>query len=364
MNRPARAWIPLTSIVTLVVACEQPSTELGSTRAVWTWVSDASDAILAVASTPDDGVVVILSQPSGDSSALRKHHPDGTVAWTRPIARAIDVVVDAQGTIVVLGDQGDDEWSLLAHAPDGSPLWTAPLPVGVQATALGVLGDRTLVVATNVDAQAEVRAYLPSGAPSWIEPLHDDLDAPFVATLATSPSGHIIAGGTLATGGTWLARLSASGQVAWAQSSGGDRIDALAIDHDGASFVVGALDRALWLRRLAPAGALEWEQVDPAGPPREGNGAAIHDDGTLYWVGHDYANAVVVALEPDGTERWQELVTGPAALGGADLDEDSAAGVALGPNGDVIAAGGLDYRSRGTSDTWFRGWLGRYAADE
>lgn len=371
MKTSPRAWIPSTLL--LIAACEAPSTELGSTRVMWTWVAEDDEPIDALATTPDDEVVVILSREARDEGVLRKHAPDGSIAWSRESVRMIDVGVDATGTIVVLGLIADDAWSLLAHTPNGDPLWETQLPAGSIPTALGILADRTIIVATNVDEAAEVMAFLPTGAPAWSRPLADAAAGQRVlaSELGTAAAGPIVVGGyvaasdgTLDSGQTWVARLSATGEVEWLQTAAADGLGAVAIDDDGAPFIVGQRDLRLWLRRLDPAGALAWERIEPFAAHRSGYDAAIGDDGTLYWAGVDHTDATVVALAPDGSEQWQELVSGPPA-GTAIPDEDIAVGVALAPTGELVAAGALDYRGRtGGSAAWFRGWLGRYATDE
>lgn len=361
MKTPARISLALC----LVAACDMSSTELGSTRVAWTWVSPDDAPIDAVATTPDDEIVVILSSEDQSTGVLRKHAPDGGIAWSRDAAvRLADVAVEPAGTIVALGSTADDAWWLYAHAPDGTPQWEQPLPAGTHGAALAALDDGTILVAVNAGDAAELRGYSATGIASFTRPLAaDELEVlPRVGALATSPAGHVAAAGHLDEG-AWAARLTAAGEVLWLHRSATDSLDAIAIDDGGAPFVVGRLDTdetqgtQLVLRRLDAAGAIAWERTEPG---RHAHAAAIGEDGTLYWAGTDHADALVVALEPDGTERWIERSSGPHAS----PDEDYAIGLALAPTGELVAAGALDYRRAGGSGAWFRGWLGRYETDE
>lgn len=333
---------------------------------MWSWVSPDDEPIVAMATTPDDEVVVALWQQLEDGqSVLRKHAPDGSIAWSRDIAvRVLDVAVGSTGSLVALGTTADGAWSLHGHEPDGTPRWEVPLPDGTVGVGLEALPDGTILVAANAGESAELRGYSAAGAPAFVQPLGNDAleSFPRVADLATSPAGHVAAVGYLDEG-SWAARLSPTGEVVWLHLSSVD-LHTIAIDDDGAAFMTGQLDTdetqelELLLRRLDVAGALAWERTELG---REGQAAAIGKDGTLYWAGTDYMDALVVALEPDGTERWIERSSGPRT----DPDEDHADVLALSPTGELIAAGTLDYRvGGGAPDQWFRGWLGRYATDD
>lgn len=357
------AWIP--SALCLVAACDIPSTELGSTRETWSWVSPEDEPIDAVATTPDDEIVVILSSQPQDASVLRKHAPDGSIAWSRDAAaHLVDVAVDPTGAIVALGSTADEAWSLLGHAADGTARWEVPLPAGTQGAALEALDDGTILVAANTGDAAELRGYSAMGAPAFVMPLESDAleSLPRVAALATSPAGHVAVTGHLDEG-SWAARLSGTGEVLWLHLSVADSFGAIAIDDDGAPFVAGRLAtdetraQQLVLRRFDAAGAIAWERTEPS---RQAHSAAIGEDGTLYWAGTDQADALVVALAPDSTERWIERSSGPRT----NPDEDYAIGLALAPTGELVAAGALDYRGMGGPEAGFRGWLERYATGE
>lgn len=353
----------------LLVGCEQPTTELGSIRAQWQWTSSSLESVRAIATTPDDEIVVLTLAEASQTSVLRMFDAEGGIRWERETGAARDVAVDTAGTLWVVTEE-DGQGTLSSYDASGEPLGAHSLPEGVTSPRLALLPDGRVVVSANIDDGATVLAYHPSGELQWTS---TGFEAhlgftPWVGSVATSEAGHVVVGGgSPGDGDSWVARLSGAGQVEWIRTLEGDgAVSGVAVDDDGTVFAVGNERTGAhhWRVNLDDDGTVAWQQVDDRTSPHIID-AAIDGDGGRYWVGSDQRTgvAVVFAAEPDGAVRWHETVSGPPSTTGS-TDEDGAVDIAFTASGDVVVGGELDYRGRGGEAWGFRGWLARYASGE
>jgi hypothetical protein len=288
---------------------------------------------------------------------------------------------DLTSSLVLPGDGYDTPTAALAW-PDGGAVLavrhdrnltfgtdtrdpTTTTPLGESACALARLDER--------------------GAPRWVTSLEGTSQADLRA-LAPGPAGDLYVGGSgdslsaLADGpalgdrgesDAFVARLDPAGNVVWVVSVGSVENDAttsIVALPDGdlvaagvlggtATFGAGELGRVrvrtapgaeltLWLARFSPAGTLRWVTTAGGATSTEVTGLGVAPDGGLLVSGSVYGSGAtwfsddlsvappqeglgfVARYTTDGALRWV------AEVGGAEVS-----GVAVGPDGEVLAVG-------------------------
>jgi len=307
-------------------------------RARWTRQigSPEMDFVRRVAIAPNGDVVVagissggIAGPPAGgDDAFVIRFGQGGEELWRVAIgsagadaAHALAVADD--GTIYVGGSTdgdlagapaGGDDLFLVALEPDGAERWrrqdgtpaderlsaASPAPDGGVYAAISSTGDLDAANAGGWDVY--LRRYDGTGAVTWRAGLHDDADLQAYG-LATGPDGGpIVAGG------------------------GPERPDDMP-------------DVPVFVRAFGPDGEPRWSAG--FGPARRdmGHAVAVAADGTAFVAATSegdlarpnagVADAALVALNPDGSERWR-LQIGSSRF-------DDASGVAIHPGGVLLA---------------------------
>jgi hypothetical protein len=262
---------------------------------------------------------------------------------------------------------------------ESSPEWSAQLggdgfqaPAAIAATDDGVviggvyaeelqLGDRRLIGAGGLEGV--VAAFDQSGAVRWLHQLTGASGDDSIIALASAPSGDVFVAGQVSAGATFggstlaadgggaalLARVQASGEVAWVVTSRGagfQAATAVAVAPDGAVYFAGDFSEDLdlgagpigtrsegdaFVARFAPTGELEWVRAIAGVGPQHVEQLAVgpHGDATL--VGH-YVDELtiesvteprnqltnytpfVARFRPDGRLAWLQTRLLPPAL--------------------------------------------------
>lgn len=286
--------------------------------------------------------------------------PDGTPAWTRQIGTpGIDILaavaVAPDGDLVVVGSSdgtledanagGIDAWAFRL-APDGETRWrtTVGSAGDDEANAVAVASDGTIYVAGSTSGDlagahaggddAFVIALGPDGDERWrVQDGSSGDDALFAASPA--PDDGVYVGGHSdgdvggPNAGGWdgvVRRYDASGATLWSHRVAGEadeRIYGLATTPEGGAVVAGAgpegpedgADVPVFVRALDADGGERWSYA--FGPARRdmGHPVAVAEDGTVFVAATTegevasantgVADAVLVALDPDGSERWR-----------------------------------------------------------
>ncbi len=310
------------------------------------------DFVRSVAVAPNGDVVAAgissgaIAGPSagGDDAFVIRFDPSGEEAWRVAIGSAgtdaaYAVAVSDDGTIYVGGSTGGDlagepaggpaggdDVFLVALEPDGSERWrrqdgtpadeelhaAAPAPGGGVYVAIASTGDLDDANAGGWDVY--LRRYDGAGEVTWRAGLHDEADLRAYG-LATGPDGGpIVAGGgpegpdDMPDVPVFVHAFDADGEPRWSTGFGPARRDMghpVAVAADGTVFVAAT------------------SEGDVAGP-----NAGV-------------ADAALVALNADGSERWRLQL-------GSDRFDD-ASGVAIHPGG-VLLAGNSQGRLPGASE--------------
>ena len=250
-----------------------------------------------------------------------KYATDGTVAWVRlytgaPGANRPDqargLAVDDDGHVYATGwstaASGAIDATTIKYSPDGEVLWERR-----QGSAGGN------AQASDVMLGADGGVYV-SGA-AWIDGGFDGL----------------------------LVKYDRDGNLLWSRTrdGGGDEWDSAVhlAAHPSGDVVVGgytevaALDSAWWVFRYTSTGDFVWDFVaNGFATSEEVEGIAIDPAGDIYVVGElalpgENQDLVTVKLAASGALIWEDGLDGGGSHG------ESAAGIALAPDGDVVVAG-------------------------
>ena len=206
--------------------------------------------------------------------------------------------------------------------------------------------------------------------------------------VAVAPDGSVyVSGSTLGTGGdALLLKFSPDGNLLWQRSWGGtanDRGESVAIGSDGSIYMVGGStsfgsgDSDIFVVKFSPDGSLVWQKHWGSEQYEEGQGVAIAPDGSLYVAG--------VATRPGGAGEFDVALLKLDAAGNLIWQRAYSAGevadargeVAVGPDGSIYVAGGIQEPRSQIVDLnvllvkfapdgtllWDRGWGGRSGDD-
>ncbi|MCB9594960.1 MAG: PQQ-like beta-propeller repeat protein [Sandaracinaceae bacterium] len=224
-------------------------------------------------------------------------------AWQHEIGARISAqsVLGEDGTIYV----GAHDHRFYAISPTGEERWSVPMHQKVWSAA-AVVGDTVFV---GSDADAFFALDTANGHTRWRIRAEGDADgAPAIY------DGHVYF-----TAGPHLYAVTLDGELQWRfQARGPFLISSPAIDSDGTIYV-GSIDDHVYA--VAPDGRQRWEYRSGG---NISSSPVIGDDGLIYFGSDD---EYVHALDRDGHRVWR-----------THLDGFIRAPVALGRNGDVIAA--------------------------
>lgn len=341
-----------------------------------------------------DGFLYITGYAEANYSrayVTAKYGVDGSVAWVRLFEgapgsnradQATGLAVDDDGNVYVTGwssaADGTIQATTLKYSPEGDLLWERRegssggnaqaadimlAPDGhlyVSGSAWVAGGFDGLIVKYDLDGNRIWSRTRDGGGGEWDSAVH----------LASHPSGDIIVGGytevVALDSAWWVLRYTAEGDFVWDFVANGfatsEEIEGVAIDPSGSIYVVGELalpgqNQDLVTIKLAANSSLIWENgLDGGGPSGESAaGIALAPDGDVVVAGKIWEpNGHRIALRrlsPDGQVRWTRFEdAGYAVAVGTDL--------ALDIDGNAYVTGyGYDTNNR---DDWI---TARYAPD-
>lgn len=290
----------------------------------------------------DANIVTLAYDANGGLLWSRAYDRAGTTDYPRTIA------LDASGVVVVGSARReglDYDWVTLAYGRDGSLRWS-DLHGGERSdTPYDVAVDETgqIFVAGKVDNgtndDAAVVAYADDGTRRWAFQ-HDGGVQDHLFAVALDGGGELVAAGQAyrrkGERGDYdflALRLDPAGELVWEATydrgpvpqGTGDFGHALALDDDGAAYVVGSshngrnYDYLTW--KLDPDGAQAWTSFHDAGESDWAEGVLVDEHGTAIVSGSSALGAGsdigLIAYDPAGAILWsaKEPTTVP---GGAD----------------------------------------------
>ncbi|GGO35911.1 SBBP repeat-containing protein [Deinococcus humi] len=335
--------------------------------------------------------------------------------WVNPIGSATyDAVAglasDPQGNVIVAGSTGSDWLGTLGNregfvrklSPAGKVLWTTLISTLEKDDIFGMTADAAgnIYVAGGTGGELQsggqvgrqdafVAKLTPGGKVVWIKQFGSSEDDS-VRAVALGPKGALsimgITKGTLPGGeseggqDTFVAQLSESGELVWMHQLGNEFDDVaggIAVDEVGHVYAAGSIgtnDIANldgFLAQFDAAGRPLWAKTYATGGQSYIQGLAVRGD-TVVLVGNtttvlpgqqsagpgEYGtnnDAFVIRVDPKGATKWIRQFGGRGT--------DSAYGVTIAGNGDVLvtgeADGGLfDQKGQGEYDVF----VSRYTA--
>jgi outer membrane protein assembly factor BamB len=281
-----------------------------------------------------------------DDGTLYAISPDSGILWSRDIGNGNNVYmqpsVGSDGTIYVGSDDdtGDDngDGAVFAFSPAGDEKWRSSTPSGVvDGVAIGPDGT---VYALSLDGT--LHAFNPNGSEKWSEAVGDAGDAsPSVASDGTIYAPVNL----LSSTDSALVAVSPAGSIRWDFPSpeGSINFFSPAIAADGTVYVNEVIGGGSGtVLALDPSNGTEiWSYSLSANPQAS---PAIGPDGTVY-IGTAFGGSGLLAVNPDGTERWffsvgTNSAGGGPAVGGAGtiffvaaVDAGTRASYAVSPDG-------------------------------
>ncbi len=203
----------------------------------------------------------------------------------------------------------------------------------------------------------------PEGSLSWKRTFDGPGDFSFDRAngVAVAPDGSVyVAGQTVGVGNdVLLLKFSPDGSLIWQRrwdAGGQETGEAVAVASDGAVYVTGTTDSFggfghLLVLRFAPDGTLVWQRIrDVATDAAVGAGQAITvaADGSIYAAGVTPRSVVgefdmlLLKLDAQGTLIWQRTYSAAEVA-------DARGGVAVGADGSVYVAGGIQAVTKRTA---------------
>jgi hypothetical protein len=263
--------------------------------------------VSGIAIDPNDNVFVIGDVRNGsgvgDGPFLAKVSTEGQFLWGHlPIAddlsRAGSVAADMQGCAVLARSSYLEKYS-----PDGEPLWSTPVD-GAALGAVAVDANGDVLVGEVVEDGALEKFAGRTGKSLWRKPFGSGEAYPIGMQLA--PGGDVMILSVNADIERGLSRYSADGELVWSQPLERPDFytaDALALDGDGNTFVVGMADDFgetyydTFLGKYASdgsrvSGAAVGYRVDPGA-----RDLAVSPDGQVFIAGGDSPAGAVFVLQ-------------------------------------------------------------------
>jgi len=204
-----------------------------------------------------------------------KFKTDGLILGSSP-------AIDDDGTIYV----GSWDWGLYALYPNGTLKWR--FPSGATVASSPAIDDNGVIyygVMGPGDNKGRIYALYPNGIEKW----HFDTGYWIVSNPAIGDDGTVYIG----SGDSYLYALYPNGTLRWRFNTGDDIHGHPSIADDGTIYI-GSWDDHLYA--IYPNGTMKWSFHTEWGTS---NNQAIGDDGTIY-VGTDK----LYAIYPNGTLRW------------------------------------------------------------
>jgi outer membrane protein assembly factor BamB len=247
------------------------------------WMYNLGGIIWSTPAINEDGTIYIGSY----STHLYAINPNGTLKWIFSSGGGISSspAIAKDGTIYFGNMIGLDRGDIIAVNPNGTEKWR--YPTGYYIVSDPAIGDDGTIYIGSGDNY--LYALYPNGTLRWRFKTGDWIKAhPSIADDGTV---------YISSFDGYLYALYPNGTLKWKYSGGGDEASP-AIDKDGIIYVGN--DK---LRAIYPNGTEKWS-INVAGGNIDHASPAISVDGTIY-VG---AGCNIVAINPDGTERWRKKI--------------------------------------------------------
>ncbi|MCK5261060.1 MAG: PQQ-binding-like beta-propeller repeat protein [Thermoplasmatales archaeon] len=271
----------------------------------WTYKTDGW--ISSAPALAEDGTLYVGSW----DCKLYAFNPDGTLKWNVGASGgsiASSPAIADDGTIYFGTMRGFDKGDIIAVNPNGTVKWV--YPTGYYITSDPAIGDDGTVYIGSGDTY--FYAMNPNGTLKWQFKTGHYIKGP--ASIADDDTIYI---------GSWDDYLYAlypnNGTMKWKCKVGYGTETNPSIANDGTIYVGG--DK-LWA--IYPNGTMRW--VFNLGQDRHihTSSPAISADGTIYVgvnIGSD-AGGEILAINPDGTERWRKRIAGWAVESSPCIGED------------------------------------------
>ncbi|HYO49183.1 MAG TPA: hypothetical protein VEW94_04975 [Chloroflexia bacterium] len=242
--------------------------------------------------------------------------------------------------------------------------WGGPSDESTGGAAVAADGSTYLAGFTSSFGDGDLSVFVVKFAPdgtlvwqrTWDGPEQFGSDA--ANDVDVAPDGSVyVAGYTQGTGGdALLLKFSPDGTLLWQRTWGGsasDRAEAVAVAPDGSVYIAGGTtsfgggNSQIFAARFAPDGTLVWQRAWGLDGFADGQGVAVAPDGSVYVAGVATRpggafefDIVLLKLDGDGNLMWQQAYS-------AGEIADARGGVAVGPDGSIYVAGGIQQpRSR------------------
>jgi outer membrane protein assembly factor BamB len=238
-----------------------------------------------------NGVLYIGTIWGGTNYLHAIYSRNGTQKWQYSVGNDIDSspVIGADGTIY-FGD-----WSGYVHAvsPDGTRKWR--YHTGDVITSSPAIGnDGTIYIGSHDDY---VYAFYPNGTVKW----RFQTGAWVHSSPTIGPDGTIYIG----SDDSYLYALnSESGSMIWRCHLAGGTWCSPTVNNNGMLYL-GTYD--MKFHAINPNGTIKWT-YDAPGRIWFGSSATVSSDGTIYFgtTTQDGGSGALIALNPDGTERFRD----------------------------------------------------------
>jgi outer membrane protein assembly factor BamB len=241
----------------------------------------------------EDGTIYVGSW----DSYLYAIYPNGTLKWKFPTNGAnifSSPAIDEDG-IIYFGDLGDFGYNSKIYAvnPNGTEKWHYTINNRIYSDSC--IGDDGTIYIGSDDTY--LYAMNPDGTLKWRFKSGDVIKAP--------PS--IADDGTIYIGSydDYLYALYPNGTMKWKCKIGYGTALNPSIASDGTIYV--GWDH---LYAVNPNGTIKWSFYMGEGRHIDGSSPAISADGTIYFgtnIG-DAGGGEIIAVNPDGTERWRKMI--------------------------------------------------------
>ncbi|WP_456366177.1 CGP-CTERM sorting domain-containing protein [Thermococcus sp.] len=343
-------------------------------------LSDAN----AIAIAPNGDIIIVGNTfgfgAGGSDFWVLRLNGNGDIIWQKTFGGSDDdyanaVAIAPNGDIIVAGDTssfGNGGWDTLVIRLDGRGNVKWEKTYGgedneyTNAVAIAPNGDIITAGSTSSfgagNADIWVMRLSPSGDVKWQMTYGGPKDDEAYG-VALTPGGNIVVSGYTESfgAGDWdagILRLSGNGDVIWQKTYGGkksDEANAVAIAGNGDIIVAGdtssfgAGDSDVWVLQLDGGGNVKWAKAYGGKKDDYANAVALTPNGDMIVAGSTYSFGVggkdlwVLKLDSDGNVEWEKTY--------GEKHDDTANGVTVAPNGDILIAGGT-YKITSGAEAW------------
>ena len=338
----------------------------------------------AIATAPNGDIIIAGNTfgfgAGGSDFWVLRLSGNGSIIWQKTFGGSDDdyanaVAVTPNGDIIVAGDTssfGNGGWDTLIIRLDGRGNVKWEKTYGgeddeyTNAVAIAQNGDIITAGSTSSfgagNADVWVMRLSPDGDVKWQRAYGGPNDDEAYAVALTSGGNIVVSGYTSSFGAgdwdAWILRLDGNGSVIWQKTYGGEKSDeanAVAISPNGdiitagSTSSFGAGDSDLWVLRLSGTGNVKWAKAYGGKKDDYANAVALTPSGDIIVAGGTYSFGAggkdlwVLKLDGEGNVKWEKTY--------GEKHDDTANGVAVAPNGDILIAGGA-YSITSGAEAW------------